>query len=291
MPNHQRAASNPTGRHGAPDHQPRAELEHAAGPDDDRNFWARPSDASLAGTASPMTNHSSAARRFERALAIGNPRLVRAAAAELPRHRSRRGRRHPARDRANRTRELRTHSAALASQVGHRSTTHRPQRRRARRHRARSPPAPARRPSNARPDLHDGPPTRGRRSLRRRPPKSTTGLECRSRDPSPVMQVDLAGGKKPGGVGGCCQRAGVSDALPPSATAPNRAPSARVYAAGTTIARFRQRHETALAGIFGEVLALCSGPPHLGSEISRGRPGRRSLSATVPSRAAIHEPY
>src|SRR3954453_18592264 len=39
--------------------------------------------------------------------------------------------------------------------------------------------------------------------------------------------------------------------------------AARVIAANrrpdhTTIARFRQRHETALAGLFGEVLALCA---------------------------------
>jgi transposase len=37
----------------------------------------------------------------------------------------------------------------------------------------------------------------------------------------------------------------------------------RVIAAGaapdrTTVARFRQRHERALAGLFGEVLALCA---------------------------------
>jgi hypothetical protein len=84
MRDHYRAASDPTGRHGAPNQQPEAELENAAGPDDDRSFWARPSAAGLAGTALPMTNQSSAARRFQRALAIGNPRLVRAAAAELP---------------------------------------------------------------------------------------------------------------------------------------------------------------------------------------------------------------
>jgi hypothetical protein len=84
MRNHYRPASDPTGRHGAPNQQPQAELENAAGRDDDRSFWARPSGEGLAGTALPMTNHSSAARRFQRALAIGNPRLVRAAAAELP---------------------------------------------------------------------------------------------------------------------------------------------------------------------------------------------------------------
>lgn len=78
------AAFSPTGRHGAPNHQPPAELENAAGADDDRSFWARPSLERRADTASPMTDHGSAARRFQRALAIGNPRLVRAAAAELP---------------------------------------------------------------------------------------------------------------------------------------------------------------------------------------------------------------
>jgi hypothetical protein len=84
MRNHYRAASNPTGRHGAPNPQPQAEFEDAAGPDDDGSFWERPSDDGLAGTALPMANQSSAARRFQRALAIGNPRLVRATAAELP---------------------------------------------------------------------------------------------------------------------------------------------------------------------------------------------------------------
>jgi thioredoxin-like negative regulator of GroEL len=84
MRNHYRAASDPTGRHGAPTQPPPAELENAAGPDDDRSFWARPSVEGRAGTALPMTNQGSAARRFQRALAIGNPRLVRAAAAELP---------------------------------------------------------------------------------------------------------------------------------------------------------------------------------------------------------------
>ena len=84
MRTHYGAASDPTGRHGAPNHQPEAELENAAGPDHDRSVWARASVEGLAGTALPMIDQGSAARRFQRALAIGNPRLVRAAAAELP---------------------------------------------------------------------------------------------------------------------------------------------------------------------------------------------------------------
>jgi hypothetical protein len=43
----------------------------------------------------------------------------------------------------------------------------------------------------------------------------------------------------------------------------------------TTIARFRQRHERALAGLFGEVLALCGRPGSRGQAPPGGRaPGR-----------------
>ncbi len=84
MRNHDRAASDPSGRYGTPNPHSQAELENAAGPDDDRSFWGRPSLDGLADSALPMTSHSSAARRFRRALASGNPRLVRSAAAELP---------------------------------------------------------------------------------------------------------------------------------------------------------------------------------------------------------------
>jgi hypothetical protein len=44
----------------------------------------RPLDGVADPVALPMTRHSSASQRFQRALASGNPRLVRAAAAELP---------------------------------------------------------------------------------------------------------------------------------------------------------------------------------------------------------------
>lgn len=44
----------------------------------------RPPVLSAADTAIPMTSRDSASQRFQRALASGNPRLVRAAAAELP---------------------------------------------------------------------------------------------------------------------------------------------------------------------------------------------------------------
>jgi hypothetical protein len=84
MRNHDRAASDPSGRYGTPNPHSQAELENAAGPDDDRSFWGRPSPDGLADSALPMASHSSAARRFRRALASGNPRLVRSAAAELP---------------------------------------------------------------------------------------------------------------------------------------------------------------------------------------------------------------
>jgi hypothetical protein len=85
MRNHHRAASDPTGRHRAPDQQAPAELDIEAGPDDDRSFWGRPSlDGVADPVASPMTRHSGASQRFQRALASGNPRLVRSAAAGLP---------------------------------------------------------------------------------------------------------------------------------------------------------------------------------------------------------------
>jgi hypothetical protein len=83
MRNHDRAASDPSGRYGTPNPHSQAELENAAGPDDDRSFWGRPSVDGVADSALPTTSHS-AARRFRRALASGNPRLVRSAAAELP---------------------------------------------------------------------------------------------------------------------------------------------------------------------------------------------------------------
>jgi hypothetical protein len=85
MRNHHRAASDPTGRHGGPDRQARAELDVEAGPDDDRTFWGRPSlDGVADPVASPTTRHGGASERFQRALASGNPRLVRSAAAGLP---------------------------------------------------------------------------------------------------------------------------------------------------------------------------------------------------------------
>ena len=79
-----RASCEPTGRHGTPKQQLQAEPENAAGHEDDRSVWRRPPTEDLAGSALPITSQSGAVRRFQRALAIGNPRLVRAAAAELP---------------------------------------------------------------------------------------------------------------------------------------------------------------------------------------------------------------
>jgi hypothetical protein len=84
MRNHSRAAADPSSRHGAPNPPPQAGPETAADPDDDRSFWGPPSVDGLAGSALPITSQRIAAQRFQRALAIGNPRLVRAAAAELP---------------------------------------------------------------------------------------------------------------------------------------------------------------------------------------------------------------
>jgi hypothetical protein len=84
MRSHNRAASDPSGRDCAPNPPSQTELDNAAGPDDDWSFWGRPSLDGLADSILPMTSHSGAARRFRRALASGNPRLVRSAAAELP---------------------------------------------------------------------------------------------------------------------------------------------------------------------------------------------------------------
>ena len=84
MHDHDRDAPDPSDRHRAPNQQPQAQLETGAGPDDDRSFWEQPWVEGLAGSALPRTGQRSAARQFQRALAIGNPRLVRAAAAELP---------------------------------------------------------------------------------------------------------------------------------------------------------------------------------------------------------------
>jgi hypothetical protein len=82
MRNHNGAASDPTGRDGAPDQPAPAELDIGAGPDDDRSFWGRPPlDGVAESVAVPMTRHSGASERFRRALASGNPRLVRAAAS------------------------------------------------------------------------------------------------------------------------------------------------------------------------------------------------------------------
>src|SRR4051794_40216783 len=62
----------------------RSEPQNAAGADDDRSFWQRPALDRLADSALRTPDPSSATQRFQRALAEGNPRLVRAAAAELP---------------------------------------------------------------------------------------------------------------------------------------------------------------------------------------------------------------
>jgi len=55
----------------------------------------------------------------------------------------------------------------------------------------------------------------------------------------------------------------------------------------TTIARFRQRHETALAGLFGEVLALCaarSGWPRPSAAWTPSASARRADPASRPAR-------
>jgi hypothetical protein len=52
--------------------------------DDDWDFWGRHSADGFGGSALPMPSQASASQRFRRALEIGNPRQVRAAAAELP---------------------------------------------------------------------------------------------------------------------------------------------------------------------------------------------------------------
>ena len=85
MRNHHRAASHPQGRRGTTNEFAPPELDIEAGrDDDDRNFWARPSIDGDADSASPMTRYASPSQRFQQALASGNPRSVRSAAAELP---------------------------------------------------------------------------------------------------------------------------------------------------------------------------------------------------------------
>src|SRR3954447_4721168 len=84
MRNHAHAFSGPPWRHDAPSLHPYAEPATAAGVDDRRNFWERPSPNRLGDAGLTMTGAGSADQRFQRALADGNPRLVRAAAAELP---------------------------------------------------------------------------------------------------------------------------------------------------------------------------------------------------------------
>lgn len=84
MRNHHPAAPAPPGRHAVQNEQAQAEHETVADADDDRSFWGRRSFDAVAHPALPPTSSSSASQRFRRALAIGNPRLVRSAAAELP---------------------------------------------------------------------------------------------------------------------------------------------------------------------------------------------------------------
>ena len=83
MRSHHPAAVDPPG-HAVRNEQAQPELETVADADDDRSFWGRRSFNGVAGPALPPTSSSSASQRFRRALASGNPRLVRSAAAELP---------------------------------------------------------------------------------------------------------------------------------------------------------------------------------------------------------------
>lgn len=84
MRSHHPAAVDPPGRHAVRNEQGQAEPETVADADDDRSFWGRRSFEGVADPAVPLTSSSSASQRFRAALAIGNPRLVRSAAAELP---------------------------------------------------------------------------------------------------------------------------------------------------------------------------------------------------------------
>jgi hypothetical protein len=84
MRNHHPAAVDPPGRHAVRDEQAHAEPETVADADDDRSFRGRRSYEGVADPGLPLTSSSSASQRFRAALEIGNPRLVRSAAAELP---------------------------------------------------------------------------------------------------------------------------------------------------------------------------------------------------------------
>ena len=84
MRNHHPGASHPQGRDGTANELVPPQLDSEAGPDADRNFWSRTFIDGYDDPASPATRHISPSQRFQRALASGNPREVRSAAAELP---------------------------------------------------------------------------------------------------------------------------------------------------------------------------------------------------------------
>jgi hypothetical protein len=84
MRNHLRAASLTQGRRGTTNELDPPDLDTEAAPDDDRSFWARSSVDGYPDPGSPVMLHGSPVQRFQRALASGNPRRVRSAAAGLP---------------------------------------------------------------------------------------------------------------------------------------------------------------------------------------------------------------
>jgi hypothetical protein len=84
MRNHQRAASHFQGRGGTANELVPPQLDSEADPDDDRSFWSRTFIDGYDDPTTPVTRHVSPSQRFQRALASGNPRQVRSAAAELP---------------------------------------------------------------------------------------------------------------------------------------------------------------------------------------------------------------